>query len=143
MRYWLALSLLVLGGTCAWQQEALAEYKIGFRPGINLSWEGGNNSFFGGLATGQPVKEGHGDGWENGNNYSPYPSGYAGAPAPYYPRAPYYGPAQMPPGYAPAVAQVPRVPVYPVSYTPYGPLMTVPYPYYPTSMPNYYYNGGR
>jgi hypothetical protein len=142
MRYWLALSLLVLGGSFAMQQQARSEYKLGFRPGFNISWEGGNNAVLGGLVTGQPIKE-HKEDWETGAGYSPYPSGYAASPASYYPRAPYYGGAPTPSGYAPNVAQMPRVPVYPVSYTPYGPLMTIPYPYYPTSTPNYYYNGGR
>jgi hypothetical protein len=166
MKYRLAVCLLVLSGALYWEQQASAEYKVGFQPGFDLGMEGGNNTFFSNIIPMLKSLEKDGinlapdptapyppqptvNAIRPTNPYAPYPAAAPMAPQPTVnairptnPYAPYPTAAPMAPQFP--QPPVPRAPmqVYQAGYTPYAPTMPWPYSYYPTYYPSYYYYYG-
>jgi hypothetical protein len=144
MKYRLAVCLLVLSGTLCGEQQASAEYRLGFQPGFDFGVEGGNNSFFSNIIPMLKSLEKDGINLAPDAPTAPYPpQPTVNAVRPTNPYAPY--PAQPTVNavrptnpYAPYPAQPSANAVRPTNpYAPYPAVapMTSPYPQPPAPRP--------
>ncbi len=142
----LVAAFVAVACSLASTQQASAWSKFSFGTGLNIGWEGANNSYFGGCFKGGPAGPG---GYDGNFGVPPMAMGHAGMNPGYAPNGMAYGPAgySMPqsmqgPQYAPmptsqpSYPTMPRAETQPVGYSVYpqygDPSAYAPYYYYPT-----------